>query len=325
MRDYVSKTPSVCVVVVNYNSGRLLEKCLNSLAAQTFNHFHTIVVDNCSTDRSIEWLKPIDNQLYLILNSRNVGFAAANNQAIKEADTDWIALLNPDAFPGPTWLSNLMMAAKNFPDNSFFASKLLSNKEPWLLDGAGDDYHLSGRMFRRGHGARAESGSNIPVEVFSSCAASALYRRSALEDVGGFDEDFFCYGEDTDLGFRLRLAGHRCLYVPEAVVYHVGSATTGKNSDFSIYHGHRNLVWVFLKNMPMPLFAVCLPAHLLLNLISLIWFPIIGHGRAILRSKLDAIKGIPLMWRKRRQIQSERRISWKEIWRVLSFRIPLQP
>ena len=230
-----------------------MEKCLRSLEAQTFRGFHTIVVDNGSTDESMNWLKTGENRFRVIFNRHNIGFAAANNLAIREAKTEWVALLNPDAFPEPEWLSNLMLAVRHNPEYSFFASKLISADNPRVLDGAGDNYHVSGLVWRQGHGNTAQGVMNEPREVFTPCAAAALYRRSALIDAGGFDEDFFCYVEDVDLGFRLRLAGHRCLYVPQAVAFHVGSATTGMTSDFCVYHGHRNLVWTFVKDMPMPL------------------------------------------------------------------------
>jgi GT2 family glycosyltransferase len=316
------RSGTICVIIINYNSGEVLKKCLQKLGAQTFRNFRTIVVDNASSDESIDWLKTDRNQFCLISNRRNMGFAAANNLAIREAKTEWVALLNPDAFPEPEWLSGLMAAARTNPEYSFFASQLISAGNPRMLDGAGDVYHASGLVWRRGHGRTEWTGMDESREVFSPCAAAALYRRSALLEVGGFDEDFFCYAEDVDLGFRLRLAGYRCLYVPQAVVFHIGSATTGKKSDFCVYHGHRNLVWTFFKNMPNPLLAACFPAHLLLNLFSLLWFTAIGHGRTILRSKLDAVKGIPRMWQKRKRIQTERRVNWKEIWRHLSCSLP---
>jgi GT2 family glycosyltransferase len=316
---------SVCVIIVNYNSGKWLKMCLKHLKLQTFRSFHTLVVDNRSTDESISLTKKDLNRFELILNPNNIGFAGANNMALREVNTEWVALLNPDALPEPGWLASLMMAAQNNPDYHFFASRMISACAPNLLDGAGDEYHASGLVWRHGHGAIASGYLTESREVFSPCAAAALYRRSDLIEVGGFDEDFFCYVEDVDIGFRLRLAGRRCLYVPDAVVHHVGSATTGRKSDFSVYHGHRNLVWAFLKNMPVPFLAVYLPAHLFLNIFSIAWFALKGQGRVILRAKLDALKGIPRMLRKRRRIQAERQVTWKEIRRVLHRGIPRRP
>jgi GT2 family glycosyltransferase len=138
--------------------------------------------------------------------------------------------------------------------------------------------------------------------------------------VGGFDEDFFCYFEDVDLGFRLRLAGHRCLLVPGAVAYHVGYATTERrHSDFAVYHGHRNLVWTYVKNMPGVLFWLLLPLHIALNLVTIIWFSLKGQGGVILKAKWDALCGISIfhIWKKRHNIQRSRIASIGEIWKVL--------
>lgn len=155
-------------------------------------------------------------------------------------------------------------------------------------------------------------------EIFSPCAAAALYRRQALVEVGGFDDDFFCYVEDVDLGFRLRLMRHRAMYVRDAVVHHVGSATTGgQHSDFAVYHGHRNLVWTFVKNMPGKVFWPLLPLHLAMNLVALAVFPLRGQGRVIVRAKWDAIRGLPKMWRKRKVIQSMRLATTREIWQLM--------
>jgi GT2 family glycosyltransferase len=315
---------NVTVIVVNYNSLKWLKRCLTALQDQSFERFCLIVVDNASTDRSIDCVDSIKASNRVIRLKRNLGFAAANNLAVREAETEWVALLNPDAFPEPEWLSNLMRKARNEPDYSFFASKLISSGNTRVLDGAGDDYHVSGLVWRRGHGNIAQGAMNEPREVFAPCAAAALYRRSAVIDVGGFDENFFCYVEDVDLGFRLRLAGHRCLYVPQAVAIHVGSAATGKKSDFCVYHGHRNLVWTFVKNMPGILFWLLLPLHVLLNLLTIAWFALGGRGRIIWRAKRDAVLGLPKMWRKRQCIQKTRVASIAEVWRRLDKRMVAQ-
>jgi len=256
----------------------------------------------------------------LLAQNSNTGFARGNNLAINAAaaGSEWIALLNPDAFPEPRWLEECLLSAQLNPQFDIFASKLLNAADPTVLDGAGDAYHVSGLVWRTAHGIPASALQGSEYEVFSSCAAAALYRRSALLEVGGFDEDFFCYVEDVDLGFRLRLAGYRCLYVPKSVVHHVGSgATGGKNSDFSVYHGHRNLVWTFVKDMPGLLFWLLLPLHVMVNLASIIWFAFRGQGRVVWRAKRDALLGLPKMWRKRQQIQKSRIASISDIWRVL--------
>ena len=312
---------NVTVIVVNYNSRNWLYRCLAALRDQSFKRFCLVVVDNASTDRSIDDVDSMKAPIRVIRLKRNLGFAAANNLAIREAETEWVALLNPDAFPEPEWLSNLMLAVCNNPDYSFFASKPISADNPRVLDGAGDNYHVSGLVWRRGHDNTAHGVMNEPMEVFAPCAAAALYRRSAVIDVGGFDENFFCYVEDVDLGFRLRLAGHRCLYVPQAVATHVGSAATGKKSDFCVYHGHRNLVWTFVKNMPGILFWLLLPLHVLLNLLTIVWFALGGRGGIIWRAKRDALLGFPKMWRKRQCIQKTRVASIGEVWRQLDKRM----
>jgi GT2 family glycosyltransferase len=187
---------------------------------------------------------------------------------------------------------------------------------------------MSGLAWRNRHGARQQAQDLVAREIFSPCAAAALYRRQALVDLGGFDEDFFCYQEDVDLGFRLRLAGHKAMYVPEAVVHHAGSASTGgQQSDFAVYHGFRNSVWVFVKNMPGTLFWPLLPLHAALNLASILLFSMRGQGGVILKAKRDAFLGIPHMWRKRRFIQANRVASAGAIWKALNKRlfISVQP
>ncbi len=154
---------------------------------------------------------------------------------------------------------------------------MLLASSPERLDGAGDSYHVSGRAWRNGHGERRKCWAGEDAEVFAPCAAAALYRRHAFDEVGGFDEQYFCYFEDVDLGFRLRLRGHNCLYIHSAIVEHVSSALSGYRSDFAVYHGERNAVWTFFKNMPSALLWLYLPQHLLLNVAALMYYP--GEAR----------------------------------------------
>jgi GT2 family glycosyltransferase len=167
---------------------------------------------------------------------------------------------------------------------------------------------VSGRAWRNGHRVRCEQWPAVDVEVFAPCAAAALYRRDAFDEVGGFDEKYFCYFEDVDLGFRLRLRGYRSLYVHSAVVRHVSSGLAGYRSDFAVYHGERNIVWTFFKDMPGPLLWLYLPQHIALNVAALMYYPWRGQGAIVFRAKLDALRGLPSVLRRRRLVQHERRI-----------------
>jgi GT2 family glycosyltransferase len=158
-------------------------------------------------------------------------------------------------------------------------------------------------MWRRKHGQPVDSDpSRLPF--FAPCAASALYLRSAVLEVGGFDEDYFCYIEDVDLGFRLRLAGYQCLHLHDAITYHIGSAITERESDFSIYHGHRNLVWTYFKNMPAGPRWRYMWQHLLMNLVSIAFYTAKGRPGVIFKAKWHAIRGLPAQIRKRKARQN---------------------
>lgn len=300
----------VVIVIVNFNSGGHLRRCLDALHRQTVSPGRILVVDNASTDDSLEHVADRFPKVIIERMDRNVGFATANNVAIRTQDSwAWVALLNPDAYPEPGWLEELLSAAARNPSYSGFGSRMIDAVDKNVFDGTGDVYHVSGLAWRAYHGRPSDDYVDGDCEIFSPCAAAALYRADALRDVDGFDEDYFCYFEDVDLGFRLRLAGYRCLYVSRAVVSHVGSATTGRNSEFSIYYGHRNLVWTYFKNMPGALLWIYLPQHLLLNLITVIYYCFHRRARIIWRSKLDAIKEMRTVWKKRRVVQRTRRVS----------------
>jgi GT2 family glycosyltransferase len=189
---------------------------------------------------------------------------------------------------------------------------------PHLLDGTGDVYHVSGMAWRRDHGAPAERGESRAGEIFGPCAAAALYSRAALEEAGGFDESYFCYHEDVDLAFRLRLRGHRCRYVPEAIVRHVSSGITGRRSDFATYHGHRNLVWTYAKDMPGVLLWAFLPLHLLMTLASIAVCASRGQLGVILRAKRDALRGLGAVLERRREVQASRKAALRDLLAAMS-------
>lgn len=307
---------SVSIIIVNYNSTRLLIKCLEHLSAQTVLPDQVFVVDNASSDGFHDMTGfPLD--VTVIPQVQNIGFAGANNRALARCTTPLVVLLNPDAFPDPDWLEKMLAAASACPECAMFGSRLVSSDNSRLLDGDGDQYHVSGIVWRAGHGFEFKAEQS-PWEIFSPCAAAAMYKADVLHQAGGFDEEFFCYLEDVDLGFRLRLSGHHCLQVPDAVVRHMGSATSGgQQSDFAVYHGHRNLVWTFVKNMPGALFWIFLPLHVMANLAAVFWYSGKGQARVILKAKKDALLGLPHMWQKRKNIQKTKQISQKDIFRVL--------
>jgi GT2 family glycosyltransferase len=304
----------VVILIVNYNSGAMLRRCLDALERQTRREFDVVMVDNGSSDGSVEGIEGRYANLTLVRAQRNLGFAAGNNLGLAHAPrARWVVLLNPDAFPEPDWLERLTAAAQRYPQFAFFGCRMMAAETPELLDGIGDVFHVSGLHWREGHRRSLRAEDLRPREIFAPCAAAAMYRRDALEQVGGFDEDYFCYAEDMDLGFRLRLAGHRALYVPDAAVLHVGSGTTGWRSDFSVYHGQRNLVWTYAKDMPGALVYLYLPWHLAMNLAALGVLALRGQGWLALRAKIDALKGLPKMLKKRRSIQAGRCASARQL------------
>jgi GT2 family glycosyltransferase len=310
--------PTVTIVIVNWNSGALLRRCVEHCLRQTVRADAIVVVDNASEDGSLDGLDALPGVTVMRMDS-NLGFAAGNNRAIAQCTTDWVALLNPDAFPESKWLESLLAATVEYPDVIAFGSRQMQHGKEGVLDGIGDRYYVSGRIRRDRYQKPCRSVDLVAREIFSPCAAAAMYRLDGLQQCGGFDEDFFCYAEDVDLGFRLRLAGHQAWYVPNAVVQHVGSAVVGgQHSNFATYHGHRNLVWVFVKNMPGWLFWAFLPLHVALNVASLLWLTWRLQGKIALRAKRDALAGLPLMWRKRRLIAKYRRATNMQIMKQLS-------
>ena len=320
MNKYETASSRITVVIVNYNGGEMIIESLQALRRQTFRDFSIVVVDNHSGDGSSERIAADFPEVVLFALKENIGFAAGNNFALQHGPlAEWIVLLNPDAFPRSDWLACLLRTAELNPDFDIFGSRLCSDSDGMVLDGIGDAYHVSGLVWREAHGCRTAARYLEKQEIFSPCAAAAMYRSRPLIEVGGFDDDLFCYVEDVDLGFRLRLAGYRSLYVPDAVVQHLGSGVVGIHSDFQIYHGHRNVVWVYVKDMPSVLFWALLPLHIAMNMAGIVWFTLRGQGRVILRAKWDAIKGIPKFWRKRDAIQSARRISTWMILRSLAW------
>ena len=303
--------PRVAVVIPNWNTREFLGPCLRSLRRQRFRDFETLVVDSASTDGSVGFVTENFPEVRTIALPENRGFSGAVNTGIEASTAQFVVLLNNDTEQDPGWLESLVRAAERRPEAGLFASKLVDFGDRNLLDGAGDALRRSGLPYRLGHGERDRGQFDQPEFVFGACAAAALYRRGIFEEIGLFDEDFFAYCEDGDVSFRAQLAGHRCLYVPGAVVYHMGSVSTGgKRSATATRLGTRNGLLLLVKNLPGPLVLGFLPSILLGQLSRLLVVSLSPGGlRAHLEGLAEAWRLLPKMLQKRRWIQDAKRVS----------------
>ena len=298
----------VTVVVPNWNGERFLSTCLGSLRLQSFGSFETVLVDNGSADASVAFVGRNFPEVRVLALPENGGFSAAVNAGIRASDAAYVALLNNDTEVDPGWLEALVRAADTHPEAGLFASKLVDFYDRRILDGAGDVLRRSGLPYRLGHGEPDRGQYDKATLVFGACAGAAMYRRSMLGDVGLFDEDFFANCEDGDLSFRAQLAGYRCLFVPGSVVYHMGSATFGKRSPTSTRLGTRNSLCMLVKNLPTPLVPGLLPFFAAGQLSRLIVTASTSTLGAHLRGLAGALRLLPLMLRKRREIQKRRQV-----------------
>ncbi len=313
----------ITVVIVFYHGLDDLLQCLLALHRQTHQPKKVLIVDN--SPEGLCGKIACSDKVIVLRSGTNMGFAAGNNWAIREADTKLVFTLNADAFPKENCLEELAKATEKHPECGAFGCVQLQAEDERFLDGLGDFYHLSGLMWRRGYGQLASKFQIDDGPISSPCGAAALYRKSVFDAVGGFDEDFFCYCEDVDLGLRIWSHGWSCRLVADAVVLHKGGGSTAKQSDFAVYHGHRNLVWVFVKNMPGLTFFAFLPLHILMNIQSYRAIYRRGQRDAIRRAKLDAYGGIRKFLDKRRKVASNRRISCWALLLSMNFSVPPEP
>lgn len=320
----------ISVVIANCNRRELLRACLRSLARQTNVSFETIVVDNGSTDGSAEMA---ENEFgaRVIRNPENRGFCAANNQGIAAAHGEFVALLNNDAEAEPAWLEALQRACAARRDIGMAASKVLVWEDPRRIDKAGHLIFPDGQNRGRGSGALDQGQYEQEEEVLWPDGCAAMYRKETLQEIGGFDEDFFAYGDDAELGLRARIAGWKCLYAPQAVVRHHRGATLGKGSRRRLALIERNRVLLALKLFPWSLlllnpfyYALRLGAGMVLARLhagDTAAFPgfrgklAIAAGLAL--GDLAALRLAPRMLRKRRAIDKMRKLSPAEVRRLI--------
>lgn len=337
-------TGTVSVVVVTWNRRDLLQSCLQSLRLQQLNKpFEVIVVDNGSVDGSAEMVERefahSMSPVKLIRNPRNYGFCAANNQGFAASTGEFVALLNNDAEADPRWLAELMRAFEGRPEVGMAASKILVYEDPRRIDKAGHLIYPDGQNRGRGTG-EFDTGQYDKIEdVLWPDGCAAMYRRAMLDQIGGFDEDFFAYADDAELGLRARIAGWKCLYAPQAVVRHHRGSTLGVRSSRRLELIERNRVLLAVKLFPWSLLWLN-GFYYLMRLAAGLWAAVrskgeVGHypgvsgklraALALLKGDLEALWLVPRMLRKRRQVNRFRKLSPREVRKlILEHRIPLK-
>ena len=335
---------AITVIIVNWNRRDLLRACLHSLETQSISDFNVILVDNGSRDESVAMARKGFGasprfRLTIIENTENRGFCGGNNQGITAAaDADLIALLNNDAEAAPRWLESLAEAFAD-PGVGMAASKVLVYEDPRRIDKVGHLIYPDGQNRGRGSGQIDRGQFDRTEEVLWPDGCAAMYRREMLDEIGGFDEDFFAYADDAELGLRARIAGWRCLYMPEAVVKHHRGASLGVRSTRRLELIERNRILLATKLFPWSL--LCLNGvYLGARVAAGVWAAIRGRGEVglypgmagKLRVAAALTKGLfsgcflaPKMLRKRRQLKRFRKLSPAETKSlILRYRISLR-
>lgn len=283
----------ITVIIPNYNGKHFMKPCLKSLENQTCKDFKILVVDNHSTDGSIEYMKETYPEIEVLALKENYGFSAAVNTGIRHASTPYVILLNNDTTVDSHYIEEMLRAIKQSPDIFSVSSKMLQMYHPELIDSAGDLYTLVGWGICRGTG-RPVANYTVPDEIFSACAGAAIYRKSAFHRIGYFDESHFAYLEDIDVGYRAKIFGYKNIYCPAALVYHVGSGTSGsKYNSFKVKLSARNSIWLNYKNMPLLQLVINFIPLALGYLVKYLFFCKTGFGK-------DYKDGISEGWKKRK-------------------------
>jgi GT2 family glycosyltransferase len=336
---------AISVVVVNWNRLHLLRACLQSLKCQQVNQpFEVVVVDNGSDDGSpemvvSEWQQNPLLPVKLIRNEDNRGFCAANNQGFAVSDSEFVALLNNDAEAEPGWLEALARAFTNRPDVGMAASKILVHEDPRRIDKVGHLIYPDGQNRGRGTGELDRGQYDRIEEVLWPDGCAAMYRRAMLDEIGGFDEDLFAYGDDAELGLRARIAGWKCLYIPRAVVRHHRGTTLGLRSSRRLELIERNRVLLAAKLFPWSLLWLN-GVYYAMRLSAGAWAAMMGQGEvgkfpgwrgkmqaalAMLKGDWEALLLLPRMLAKRRDVERIRKLSSREVRKlILENRIPLK-
>ncbi|KAB0672329.1 glycosyltransferase family 2 protein [Oryzomonas sagensis] len=308
------------IIIPNWNGIEHIEECLLSVGQQRFKDFDVVVVDNASTDRSVQFIHEHFPGVKVVALADNLGFSAGVNCGIRASIGKFVVLLNNDTVVAPNWLENLVKAIQDNPNVSIFASKLLNYYDRGVIDSAGDALDLSLGPYKIGEYQPKGQFSESRF-IFGACGGGGCYRREIFDQIGAFDEDFFAYFEDIDLSFRANWAGIRTLFVPDAVIYHKIAATSGASSAnkdrFDILR-RRNFIFLVIKNYSLPLLARHLPFIMLGHVAQFLRNISQRRWRVAFETQWMILNGLSGMMRKRRQILAARMIGTGEMRELCS-------
>ena len=295
----------VSFIVVNWNGKETVSECLDSILAQTYKNIEIIFVDNHSSDDSLELVKEKYNLDKIIALDKNYGYAEANNIGFRYARGEYIALVNNDSALDKNWLEK---ALKVFQSNEHqhvasVATKIINYHQRNLIDTAGVEFLGFGAGWDYKNFAVDSVEVNRRKEVFGACATASLYKKKILDETGLFDSKYFIYFEDTELAFRLRLFGYKCIYEPEAVCYHYGGKKRDPRNEFYIYFGRRNIEFLFIKNMQGSLFTKYFLSHCLYEFVLFLFFLLAGRAIPFLKAKIQFLKHLGYLLQERKKLK----------------------
>ena len=288
----------ISIIIVNYNGCHHLTRCLNSLKSQSIEDFEVIVIDNASSDGSVKFLSQSYPWVNVIKNCENIGYGAGVNRGINASRGEFILTLNNDTDADPDFLKELLIAIESSPEVGMAAPKML------LPDGSINSTGLcisrSGAVWDRGVFEKDKGQYDMSYKVLGPCGGAALYRRTMLEEIGHFEEDYFLYYEDADIAIRACNAGWKCIFVPGSRVMHLHGATAGFQSDMYVYYISRNIIWNVVKNYPFKELVLSIPFVIGRNLAAIPYYALRGQRKVVIKAKWDAVKGLGKWWRKRK-------------------------
>lgn len=320
--------PFLSVIIPNWNGRKFLRECLDSLKDQTYSNFETILVDNGSTDGSVPFVRGRYGDFIRIIPLKiNLGFAGGTNVGIRNAQGTYIVLLNNDTWADPHWLEELMKATHVDRSVGMWGSKIYSYYHRDRIEAVGELIYWDGLCRARGQYELDRGQYNQVEEIFFPPGCGAMYRREVFNQIGLFDEDFFAYADDAEIGIRARLAGWKALLVPNARIYHKNSGTGGQHSPFKAFYVERNRFWITIKYFPLPL-LIFTPLFTAWRFLFQAYGALTHRGAAgkftqtyspwhliwiLFKAYESGLQGLPKMWKKRRQLKVLRQTTLREI------------